>query len=376
MSTFKMPESMRGEVMASLPWLAASVPVSIVTGVLGGALQAREWFGVFNAINVANATVSQLAPLAVAFCHGPDLAWLIPAVLVTRAVGAIPTFIVLARALPLGAGGGFDSSRLKALFSYGGWISVTNVMGPLLSTMDRMMIGSLFSAEAVAFYTVPFNLVSRASVIPGALTASLFPKLSRSSQEHSAQLASDAVAALAAVMTPIFVLTIAALPVFMRHWVGAGFAGHAAPLGIILLVGVWVNGLAYVPYGQLQASGRPDIPAKFHAAELIPFLGILWLGLHYFGLVGAAYAWSLRVAVDALLLFRAGGRIPRWHRLIPGGLMVILAGCSAPTFVLSVKTAYELGLLVAASIWSWHLSPAIRSVVRGRLKVPSIRSAV
>jgi O-antigen/teichoic acid export membrane protein len=234
----------------------------------------------------------------------------------------------------------------------------------------------LFSAEAVAFYTVPFNLVSRASVIPGALTASLFPKLSRSSQEHSAQLASDAVAALAAVMTPIFVLTIAALPVFMRHWVGAGFAGHAAPLGIILLVGVWVNGLAYVPYGQLQASGRPDIPAKFHAAELIPFLGILWLGLHYFGLVGAAYAWSLRVAVDALLLFRAGGRIPRWHRLIPGGLMVILAGCSAPTFVLSVKTAYELGLLVAASIWSWHLSPAIRSVVRGRLKVPSIRSAV
>ena len=55
MSAFKMPEVMRSEVMASLPWLAAAVPLAIVTGVLGGALQARERFGTYNAINVANA---------------------------------------------------------------------------------------------------------------------------------------------------------------------------------------------------------------------------------------------------------------------------------------------------------------------------------
>ena len=50
MSTFKMPASMRGEVMAALPWLAASIPVSIVTAILGGALQARDRFGTYNAI--------------------------------------------------------------------------------------------------------------------------------------------------------------------------------------------------------------------------------------------------------------------------------------------------------------------------------------
>lgn len=375
MSTFKMPAYMKGEVMASLPWLAASVPVSIVTGVLGGALQAREWFGVFNAINIANAALSQIVPLAVAYWHGPELTWLIPAVLIARAVGTIPTFIAIGRALPLGTGGGFDSSHLKSLFSYGGWVTVTNVMTPVLSTIDRMLIGSVLSAEAVAFYTVPFNLVTRASVLPGALANSLFPRFSRSNQEENKQLASDAVASLAAVMTPMFVVGLAALPVFLRHWVGASFAQQAAPVGIILLVGTWVNGLAYIPYGQLQASGRPDIVAKFHAAELIPFLAVLWLGLHYFGLVGAAYAWAIRAAIDALLLFRAGGSIPRWLRLVPGGILILLAAFWAPGTILSPRTGLELVLLVAAVAWAWNLSPSVRSMVRGQLSMIRIRAA-
>ena len=103
----------------------------------------------------------------------------------TRIAGVIPTFVALASALPLGLGGGYDSSKMRSLFSYGGWITITNVLTPVLSTMDRMLIGSLLSAEAVAFYTVPFNMVSRMSVLPGALAASLFPKLSRSSAEDT-----------------------------------------------------------------------------------------------------------------------------------------------------------------------------------------------
>ncbi|MGA7522938.1 MAG: flippase [Acidobacteriaceae bacterium] len=376
MSTFKMPESMRAEVMNSLPWLAASVPLSIITGVLGGALQAREWFGCFNAINVSNAAISQVAPLAVAYWHGPDLTWLIPAVLIARVLGAIPTFIALTRALPLGLGGRFDSSQLRSLFSYGGWVTITNFLTPVLSTMDRMLIGALLSAEAVAYYTVPFNLVSRASVVPGGLMMSLFPRLSRISPEESAQVASDAVAALAALTTPMIVLGIAALPLFMHFWVGAAFTAHAAPVGVILLVGIWVNGLAYIPYGHLQASGRPDVVAKFHAAEVLPFLGILWVGLHYFGLVGAAYAWSLRTTVDALLLFKVGGRIPHWHRLIPGGLMVTAAAFLTPTSLLSGRAMLEVGLLAVAVAWSWNLSPDIRALVRRSLGRSGIRAVV
>lgn len=374
MSFFKMPESMKAEVMTSLPWLAGSIPVAIVSGVLGGALQAREWFGFSNSVNVGNAVIAQLAPLAVAYWHGPELTWLIPTVLIARTVGTIPTGIALVRALPLGIGGRFDPSLMKDLFTYGGWITVTNVMTPVLSTMDRMLIGSLLSAEAVAFYTVPFNLVSRASILPGALASSLFPKLSRGSREDSARLASDSVSALAAAMTPLVVLGIGALPIFMQHWVGPSFAERGAPVGIILLIGIWINGLAFIPYSHLQAVGRPDIVAKYHAIELVPFIGVLWLGLHYFGLVGAAWAWTIRVAFDAALLFIAAGRIPRWHRIIPGGLIVVIAACVSPTSIASPRTVFELVLLAVAILWSWNLSPAIRSIVRNWVRVVKVRA--
>lgn len=375
MSTFKMPEAMRLEVIKSLPWLAASIPVSVAGGVLAGALQAREWFGFSNAMNVANGALAQLVPLAVAYWHGPDLTWLIPAAMIARAVGIIPAAIALIRAVPLGTGGRFDPSRMKGLFSYGGWVTVTNLMTPLLTTMDRLLIGSLLSAEAVAFYTVPFNLVSRVSILPGALATSLFPRLSRGSQDDSARLASDSVTALAAVMTPVTVLGIAALPIFMQHWVGRTMAAHGAPVGIIVLAGLWINGLAYIPFGHLQATGRPGVVAKFHAAELIPFIGLLWLGLHYFGLIGAAFAWSVRVAIDAGLLFLVAGKIPQWHRLLPGGIFVIAAGFISPTELLSARTVLSLAWLAVATLWSWNLSPALRSVVRNQLGYVRVRAA-
>ena len=369
MSTFKMPESMREEVMKSLPWLSASIPVSIFTAILGGALQARERFVAYNIVYAGNAVGAQLIPLAVAYWHGPDLAWLIPAVIITRMLGTIPSFLVLRRALPFGVGGRFERTMLRPLFTYGGWVTVSNLINPILGSMDRMLIGSILSAEAVAFYTVPFNLVSRFSVLPGAVATSLFPKLSRGEMSERSRLAGEAVVTLSAVMTPAMIFAVAALPIFMRLWVGQNFASHAVPVGTALLLGVWVNSLAYIPAAHLGSINRPDLPAKFHAIEVIPFLGVLWIGLHFFGLLGAAWAWTLRVAVDAVLLFMVAGKTPGWTRVLPGGAMVIAATFYAPKTFFSAATLFELALLILGTAWSWKVSPALQGLVRSRLSL-------
>jgi O-antigen/teichoic acid export membrane protein len=274
--------------------------------------------------------------------------------------------------MPLGQGGKFDRSRVKVLFAYGGWVSVTNLVSTALSSLDRLVIGSVISAEAVAFYTVPSNLVNRLVILPGALSSSLFPKMSRGTESQRAQLSSDAVMALAAVMTPLIVAGMAALPVFLRHWVGASFAQHAVPTGIVLLGGAWINGLAYIPFAHLQASDRPDIVAKFHMIELLPFLALLWAGLYFFGLVGAAYACTLRVTIDTFLLFLASKILPDWHRLLPGVIFLVLAAIFAPKAAVSLKTGIEIGLLAVTLIWSWRLSSAVRSTVRGWIRIRAV----
>jgi len=372
---FKMPDALRGEVFASLPWLAASIPVGMIGNALVGVLQAREWFGVSNILAVAATIAVQIVPLAIAYFHGPELNVIIPAVVLARAAMAIPVFIAVAGALPLGCGGGFDRARLAGLFSYGGWITITNLAAPILVTIDRVLIGSVLSVSAVAYYTVSFNLATRASVIPGALAGSLFPKLSRGSGIESARLAGEAVTAVAAVMTPLVVGGIIALPIFMRHWVGAAFAAHAAPVGMILLLGIWANGLAYIPYNHLQARNRPDLTAKFHLLELLPFLFILWCGLHFFGLIGAAGAWSLRAISDAVLLFAAAGQWHGWRALLPGAGIVLLAPFCVPRTLLSPETAMAVILQCVAITWGWRASPMMRGSLRSQVARISLTGA-
>jgi hypothetical protein len=93
-----------------------------------------------------------------------------------------------------------------------------------------------------------------------------------------------------------------------------------------MLVGVWINGLAFVPYGLLQAQGRPDLTAKFHVAELVPFAGLLWLGVHFAGVTGGAVVWCIRVAADGALMLAATGifRVVIM-RLLPGMAVIGLA---------------------------------------------------
>ncbi len=366
-TTFKMPYNMRAEVLASLPWLAASVPLSIVTGVLGGAMQARESFGSFNLINACNAFVTQIVPLAVAYWHGPDLKWLIAAVLITRILGSIPNIVVLKRVLPFGVGGAFQARLVPTLFSYGGWVTISNLINPILTTMDRMVIGSVIGAQGVAMYTVPFNLVSRVSLLPASFATSLFPKLSRSSQTESSRLAEDAITALAAVMTPLVVFGVAILPLFMRYWVGINFAQRAAPIGIVLLAGIWINSLAIIPFEHLQAINRPDLTAKFHIFETLPFLAVLWIGVHYFGLIGAAWAWTLRVTFDALLLLIVARQVGEWRRLVAGGVLVLIALSLSSEQVVWWKNLAEVLVLAVAIVWSWQTSPLLQHTIKALL---------
>src|SRR5258708_6425778 len=81
------------------------------------------------------------------------------------------------------------------------------------------------------------------------------------------------------------------------------FSTQATSVAEMLLLGGWINGLAFIPLALLQGQGRPDIVAKFHVLKVVPFIVVRWLLLHFYGLVGAAVAWTLRVTVDAGLLF-------------------------------------------------------------------------
>ncbi|GJA48128.1 hypothetical protein KAM346_44170 [Aeromonas caviae] len=53
----------------------------------------------------------------------------------------------------------------------------------------------------------------------------------------------------------------------------------------------------------MQAKGYSNLTAIIHMIEVLPYLAALFYGIKTFGILGVAVCWSLRMAIDFLLLF-------------------------------------------------------------------------
>jgi O-antigen/teichoic acid export membrane protein len=149
-----------------------------------------------------------------------------------------------------------------------------------------------------------------------------------SEKERVARLYASSLRSLLLALAPAALLIAAFAPELLRVWVGPDYADRSATALRILALGVFVNALVHVPFGYLQAIGRPDITAKAHVAELVVHLPMTWILVMTFGLNGAAVAWSVRVIVDGVILFSAVSRIaslPISHVLAGRARVVALA---------------------------------------------------
>jgi O-antigen/teichoic acid export membrane protein len=149
------------EIRMALPWLALAVPVGTVSAVGVAALEARERFLTLNTLQVLITVSIQLLPLLVAWLRGPALDGLIAATVLCRIGASLPVFLACRRYVPLQGRARFRKSLAAPLFSYGGWVTVTAVIGPILVSVDRLVIGFQIGLSAVTHYTVPYNLVTK-----------------------------------------------------------------------------------------------------------------------------------------------------------------------------------------------------------------------
>ena len=166
-----LSNSLGKELENSFPWIACTLPLALIAGVNIGALELREEFLIINAFELIGGLLVQILPIACAAVFGPSLTVVIPAAFVARAVsvGLALAYVFRTEKPNLRT---FDRTRFKELFGFGAWISVTNVIGPLLMSIDRWLIASMLGAASVAYYSVPMNLAIRSQMVATALAGS------------------------------------------------------------------------------------------------------------------------------------------------------------------------------------------------------------
>lgn len=344
-----VPADLKPEIETSFPWVAGVLPLALVSGLGAGALESRERFFAANVLQVGGTTAGLVVPLICAVFISPSLSVVIPATVITRALSVLVFLgFALQEERPLSPRN-FDWKQCRALLGYGGWISVTNVISPLLASADQLIIGSVLGVAPVAHYSVPMSLVVRSQLLAAALSRTLFPRLSRVSRDEAKGLTEKALVTLAYAYGAICAAGMVLTQPFLDLWMGKDFGSIAGPIGELLLIGAWFNGFMYIFLALLQGQGRPDIVAKLHVLEIIPYVILIWFFVNHFGLLGAAASWDIMVAFEALLLFAAARFHPaRLLQLIPP-LGFILAAylyvCISPPAILNAFLA--AGILAA-----------------------------
>jgi O-antigen/teichoic acid export membrane protein len=297
-----LPAALQAEAAGAMPWIAGMVPLTLIGGIARAAIESRERFLVVNLLELVWIVPGQIFPLVAAVWIGPELTVLLPAVFAARLAAVILALGVIVKTEPADAFLIFDGSRLREMLGFGAWVSVSNLIDPLLGTVDQLLVGSALGTAAVAHYAVPMSIVGRSQIVVLALARALFPRFSRLAHQEAKDLAERVVVSLAYAFGGICACVLILGGSFMSLWVGAEFGARATPVIQILMIGAWANGIAIIPYILLQGRQRPDLVAKTHICELVPFVLLLWLLIHQMGVLGAAIAWTLRATADAILL--------------------------------------------------------------------------
>jgi O-antigen/teichoic acid export membrane protein len=268
---------------------------------------------------------------------------------------------------------------LRPLFVFGGWISVSSVVVPVLVYADRLLLSALASVAVLAYYTVPYELVSRLQVVPWSFGTALFPAFSASATATAAELSAlyaRSLKYLYAVMSPLALAVLVGANPILTVWLGSSFAARGAIVMQLLAVGMLLNALSQIPAHLLDAIGRPDLRAQTFLSYTPVYLGLAWYLIATFGVTGAALAWTLRGALELCLFFGVAWRVRGLglnlllhNRTLPAlGAFALFAGAGyglAEAFagdrLLGAAVTAVVVLAFSAALWNLMLDRAERS---------------
>ena len=307
LALLKVSESLVDDTRTALLLAALSIPATTLTSGLKGVLEGMEQFRQVNLLKLVLGLANFGAPVVSVALTGPSLTGVVLSLVLSRAAIWVLHHIAVGRVLPprVRGQGGLQAGRAKELLVFGSWMTVSNLVSPLMVVADRFIISALLGAAAVAYYAVPSDMLIKLLIVPAALSSAAFPAFARllvADVTAAAALYRRSMTIVFAVMAPLMTLIAAAAHPGLTLWLGSAFADQAAGIVVILSAGILLNSLAQIPLALAQGAGRVKATSLLHLAEFAVYAPAVYLATLHFGLTGAGVAWAGRAGADALLL--------------------------------------------------------------------------
>jgi|SRR5579862_9203314 len=358
----KVPTELQPETLWSFYLLALSIPTVTVTSGLRGLLEALQRFRMLNLIRIPMSVYSFAGPLLVL----PFSRSLVPVIAVLvggRLMGLVAHLFACFYVMPgLRQTPSLQYSLMPLLIKTGSWMTVSNLLGPVLIYLDRFIIGAVISVSAVGYYTAPVDMLTRLWIIPSAFAAVLFPAFAVSliqEPDRTTLLLVRGTKYIFFILFPILLAVVAFAPEILYSWLGANFAQNGTAVLRWVAAGMLCSCLAQLPFTMIQSAGRADVTAKLVLVEIPLYVIAVWLLTSSMGVTGAAIAWAGRVSLEGIFLFFYSHRLlPRKPKLL-GKVAIATAAAMAVLYLaavpekLMVKAIFFTIALVAFGLTSW-----------------------
>lgn len=273
------------------------IPLFLITQVWISVLEGKEQFLQLNIYKTISGTATVLLPAFFLFCKTSFISAIIG--LLASRIFALLLILFYTKEYKIQIK--FYTDVFKRLINFGGWIAISNIISPIMSYFDRFILSNRLGSSLVGYYTAPSEAVAKISILPNAVARTIFPILSNQRTEKSNVK-----------KTAYFIILLCLLPIsgffayfaydILSIWLGVEYAEKSTVIFQVLIFGLLVNSLAQVPFSSIQAKGKSNVTAYIHLIELIPYLMLLFYMIKNYGLVGAAWAWTIRVTFDLIAL--------------------------------------------------------------------------
>jgi len=302
-------QEIRDEIAASMKVVAFSLPFVIAQTIFVGVMEA---FGAFKKISLGKSPFSilmYLVPMIISF-YTPSLFYITLSLCLLRCIMAVAFYLMMCseirKVTPLSLMSIAPTRHIALeLAKYGGWVSVGNIIAPIMLYIDRFFVAGIVGASVFAYYTTPYDVVSRLAIVAVSVCGVLFPML----VTKIAQDVRSANSYFNKVMMGIFAILI--IPAvagiflskwFLSVWISPDFAEHSWIIFSMFLVGYLLHGLIQPAFVWIQASGKPWIIACCEIIDLAMYVIYLPWMTHHYGIIGAASAWNFRMLLNLVVL--------------------------------------------------------------------------
>lgn len=370
---FSVPEHLFADAVFALRLAAITFVVNFLCGIFNTPQLARLRVDLNTAINTIPRMLGLIAtPIVIYLGYG--IVGAVASLLAASLLQLAGHLWVSRRLLPPLIGIGIDTAALRPLSRFGGPLVISSVAGILLANGEKGILGYTLTSADLGHYSIAFTLASFVTMFAGSVVQSILPAFSRLSaadeKDHLKILFTRMLRITAMISAPsIIVISILGGP-FLRVWVGAEIARASSLPFYLLIFGLAINILAYYPLSILLAYGKSSLIAKIYWGEIGPYLILAYILTSYFGVSGAAIAWSIRVIVDALLLF--------WFTSVIAGLRpsrnlcLCLMGLFVAETLPAILLVFSIDFLLISVIGLTLVIISMALMIRGRERLVSI----